>query len=165
MKTSKKPIKMVIFDIDGVFTDGTIIISEDGKESKKINFKDIDAFFQIKHEGFKTAFVTGESTPIALWFKKRFEPDYFISGCKDKASAVKDILQKGHFSSKDVCYIGDSKHDIPAFDSVGLKVCPNNATPDVKSVCDVSLTANGGDGAVAEIAKILIGMSNINKYS
>ena len=159
---NKVQIKLVMFDIDGVFTDGTIFISGDGKEMKRISVKDIDAFFQIKREGFKTAFVTGEATPIVQWFKSRFVPDYFISGCKDKGAAIQKILAKEHLVAQEACYIGDSKHDIPAFHEVGFKVCPHNAASEVQSLCDVVLQASGGDGAILELLEKL---HSHNSYS
>jgi YrbI family 3-deoxy-D-manno-octulosonate 8-phosphate phosphatase len=149
-------IKIVLFDIDGVFTDGTILISEDGKESKRISFKDIDAFFTLKKAGYKTGFITGEATPLTQWFNNRFAPDYFVSGCKDKGVAIQEILTKENLFAREACYIGDSKHDIPAFNVVGLKICPNNAVKEVQKICDIVLKDSGGDGAIAELSKILI---------
>jgi D-sedoheptulose 7-phosphate isomerase len=148
-------IRTVIFDIDGVFTSGEISVSEDGKESKSIDFKDIDAFFGLKKAGYKTAFITGESTPITEWFKNRFQPNYFYSGCKNKKKAVEEIALRENNSIKEICYIGDSHHDLPGFSSAGLKVCPQNASSDVKNICDVILNAYGGHGAIAELSIIL----------
>ena len=91
-------IKIILFDIDGVFTDGTILISEDGKESKRVSFKDIDAFFALKKAGYKTGFITGEATPVTQWFNNRFSPDYFVFGCKDKGMAIQEILTKENLS-------------------------------------------------------------------
>ena len=118
---NKNKIKMVLFDIDGVFTDGTILISEDGQESKRVSFKDIDAFFALKKAGFKTGFITGETTPLTQWFNNRFAPDYFVFGCKDKGTAIQEILTKENLSAQEACFIGDSKHDISAFHQVGFK--------------------------------------------
>jgi D-sedoheptulose 7-phosphate isomerase len=148
-------IRTVIFDIDGVFTSGEITVSEDGKESKNIDFKDIDAFFVLKKAGYKTAFITGESTPIVEWFKDRFQPDYFYSGCKNKKKAVEEIASREKNSIEEICYIGDSYHDLPGFLSAGLKVCPQNASSEVKNICDVILTSSGGHGAIAALASVL----------
>ena len=148
-------IKIILFDIDGVFTDGTILISEDGKESKRVSFKDIDAFFTLKKAGYKTGFITGEATPLTQWFNNRFAPDYFVSGCKDKGMAIQEILAKESLSAQEACYIGDSKHDIPAFNVVGLKICPHNAVKEVQFLCDVILHASGGDGVILELLEEL----------
>jgi D-sedoheptulose 7-phosphate isomerase len=144
-------IKTVVFDIDGVFTDGKISIGEDGREQKAIDFRDIDGYFGIKRDGYRTAFITGEATQITKWFNRRFAPDYFFSGCKDKKAALSEILEKEKNTVAEICYIGDSKHDLKAFELAGLKVCPQNATQEVKAVCDIVLVANGGDGAIAEL--------------
>jgi 3-deoxy-D-manno-octulosonate 8-phosphate phosphatase KdsC-like HAD superfamily phosphatase len=71
-------IKMILFDIDGVITDGKVCINSSGEEFKSINFKDIDAIFEFKRRGYKIGFITGEKTPIVNYFKDRFMPDYFL---------------------------------------------------------------------------------------
>ena len=81
-------IKMIIFDIDGVITDGTILLNEDGYEQKKINLKDIDAIFELKSRGFKIAAITGEQTNIVNYFENRFPWDYFFKGKKNKLGRV-----------------------------------------------------------------------------
>jgi D-sedoheptulose 7-phosphate isomerase len=150
-------IKTIIFDIDGVFTDGAVTIAEDGKESKTLDFRDIDAFFSLKRAGYKTAFITGESTPIVFWFKDRFQPDYFIPGCKDKKIAVTKIKKLEKNTNEQVCYIGDSRHDLPGLKGAGFKVCPQNAAAEVKLQCDIVLSCSGGKGAIAELASVLAG--------
>ena len=79
-------IKLLVFDIDGVLTDGSIIIDSNGKEQKKINLKDIDAIFCLKRKGYRLAAITGEDKEIVSYFEKRFPWDYFYRGnkCKKK---------------------------------------------------------------------------------
>jgi 3-deoxy-D-manno-octulosonate 8-phosphate phosphatase (KDO 8-P phosphatase) len=147
--------QLVIFDIDGVFTDGTVLISDEGREFKRISYLDIDGYFKIRRKFIKTAFVTGEETPITAWFKKRFTPDYFISGEKNKDLAIKKIIKSAGLKASQVCYVGDSRHDIPALKEVGWKICPANAVKEVKSICTIILSSLGGNGAIAELADML----------
>jgi D-sedoheptulose 7-phosphate isomerase len=149
-------IKIIIFDIDGVFTNGSLTVTEDGKELKTLDFRDIDAFFSLKRAGFKTAFITGESTPIAFWFKDRFQPDYFFPGCKDKKAVVEEIIKNENLTAEQVCYIGDSRQDLPGIQCAGLKICPQNASSEVKRECDIVLSSMGGKGAIAELASKLL---------
>ena len=68
-------IELIIFDIDGVITDGTVIIDSQGHEQKQINLKDVDAIFELHRRGYKMAAITGENTEIVNYFKQRFPWD------------------------------------------------------------------------------------------
>ena len=81
-------IRLVVFDIDGVITDGTVIVDMNGTEQKKINLKDIDAIFELHREQFKLAAITGENTEIVHYFEKRFPWDYFYCGAKKKTEIL-----------------------------------------------------------------------------
>jgi len=76
-------IKLVLLDIDGVLTDGKVSVDSNGNESKTIDFKDIDAVFEMKRRGYKVGLITGEATPITLFFNARFKPDFFYMGVPD----------------------------------------------------------------------------------
>ena len=87
-------IKLVLLDIDGVLTNGTVTVDSNGNEYKTINFKDIDAVFEMKRQKLLVGLITGETTPITLFFKERFKPDFFYNGCKNKPEALREILKK-----------------------------------------------------------------------
>ena len=77
-------VELVVFDIDGVLTDGSILVDSRGNEQKRISIKDIDAVYELKRMGFQLAAITGENSPIVAYFQRRFPWDYFFSGCKKK---------------------------------------------------------------------------------
>lgn len=148
-------IKLVLLDIDGVITNGKIQINSEGQEIKQIDFKDVDAIFELKKRNYKIGIITGEDTPIVKYFNDRFKPNYFYFNCKDKVSKIKKIQEIGGYKNDEICFIGDSKHDIDAIKYVGLGICPNNASTNVKNVADVVLKANGGDGCIQELLDLL----------
>lgn len=148
-------IKLVLLDIDGVLTDGKMTVDSDGKEYKTIDMKDVDAVFEMKRRGYQIGLITGESTPITLYFKERFKPDFFYNCCKDKPKALKDILKKTGYSTEQVCYVGDGKHDIPIMKLIEFTACPANAIPEVKEIVKIKLKSNGGDGCIWELLKYL----------
>lgn len=148
-------IKLVLLDIDGVITNGKIQINSNGQEIKQIDFKDIDAIFELKKRNYKIGIVTGENTPIVEYFNKRFKPDFFYLNCKGKVAAIKEIQNKAGYEKEEICFIGDSKHDIDAIKYVGLGVCPNNASTSVKNIADDVFKANGGDGCIQELLDLL----------
>lgn len=150
-------IKLLVFDIDGVLTDGTVIIDSDGREQKKINLKDADALFELKRAGFLLAAVTGEDTPIVSYFEKRFPWDYFYRGNKHKKDTLLELEQKTGCESGEICYIGDGKYDVEPLKYAGLGICPADAIDRVKSASDIILQAKGGQGGLWELLEILKG--------
>lgn len=83
-------IELIVFDIDGVITDGTVIIDSAGNEHKQMNLKDIDAVFELHKSGYKLAAITGESSEIVDYFEKRFPWDYFYREIKQKRNDTTD---------------------------------------------------------------------------
>ncbi len=149
-------IKIVLLDIDGVLTNGKVTVDATGNEFKTIDFKDIDAVFEMKRQGYKVGLLTGEATPITLFFKNRFKPDFFYNGCKDKPAALKEILAQTGAKKEEVCYVGDSAHDVPVLKAVAFAACPFNAVLEVKKRCNIHLRQNGGDGCVWELLEWLM---------
>jgi YrbI family 3-deoxy-D-manno-octulosonate 8-phosphate phosphatase len=153
-------IKLVLLDIDGVLTNGKVTVDPRGNEYKTINFRDVDAVFEMKRRKLLVGILTGEATPVTLAFKKRFRPDFFYNGCKDKAGALREIIAQTGLKTDNICYIGDSKHDIPIMKLVKLPVCPADAIAGVKALARVRLKARGGDGCAWELLERLIKLEN-----
>ncbi|MDR2590985.1 MAG: HAD hydrolase family protein [Oscillospiraceae bacterium] len=149
-------IKIVLFDIDGVLTDGSLLVDYNGNELKQVNLVDIDAVHAIKKQGFLIGAITGENTALCNYFEKRFPWDYFYFGRKDKLDVIKEIETITGISSCEICYIGDGFYDIEPLSYVGLSVCPNNAIKEVKDIVDICLTRNGGSGCIWEFRNILL---------
>jgi len=148
-------IRLVLIDIDGVLTNGKVTVDSRGNEYKTINFEDIDAVFEMKRQKLLVGLLTGEATPITQFFKKRFKPDFFYNGCKNKPKALREILGQTGFSARNVCYIGDSKHDIPVMKMAKISACPSNAVGQVKALATIRLKARGGEGCVRELLECL----------
>lgn len=147
-------IKLVLFDIDGVLTDSRIIIGEDGRESKQLSLRDVDAIYEIKRHGFKIGAITGESTPLTAYFENRFPWDYFYRGCKEKTNAIKEIQAKEGLEREEVCYVGDGKYDVDAIAYAGLGVCPKDAIFPAREKADLILDVSGR-GAIWELQEYL----------
>jgi YrbI family 3-deoxy-D-manno-octulosonate 8-phosphate phosphatase len=144
-------IRIILMDVDGVLTDGKVIIDSLGNEFKTIDFRDIDAIFEMKRQGLKVGLLTGEDTPMTLFFRERFKPDFFYNGCKDKTSALNQILAQTGASDDEVCYVGDGKYDIAIMKRVEFRASPANAIPEVRELSNIVLERNGGDGCIWEL--------------
>lgn len=156
-------IKLVLIDIDGVLTNGKVTLDSHGNEYKTMDFKDIDAIFEMKRQKLLVGLLTGEATPITLFFKERFKPDFFYNGCKNKLEALREILSQTGLNAENVCYVGDSKHDIPVMKLVKFSVCPSNAIAEVKALAGAKLNARGGDGCLWELLECIINLNNEKK--
>lgn len=148
-------IKLVVLDIDGVITDGSVIIDTQGNEQKKINLKDVDAIFELHRQGYKIAAITGEDTPIVTYFQKRFPWDYFYKNNKHKRETMQEIAESEHITLQEICYVGDGKYDIEPLIYAGLGLCPRDAIDWVKEAADIILQNDGGQGCLWELVQIL----------
>ena len=154
-------IKMIVFDIDGVITDGSVIIDSGGNELKQINLKDIDAIFELHRLGYLLVSITGEDTEIVNYFERRFPWKHFYRGNKSKKETLQQIERETAINRKNICYIGDGKYDIEPLVYAGLGICPANAIDKAKSASDIILQNDGGEGCIWELISILERYNNI----
>ena len=145
-------IEAVFLDIDGVLTDGAVYVDTSGNETKRILFDDIDAVYEMKRAGLKIGFITGEDTSFCKFVKKRFSPDFFVTGCKDKLGALKKILLETGLDKSQVCYAGDSKRDVPLLEFLPLSFTPSDVDDSIKSSAKIVLKTQRGNGVINEIA-------------
>lgn len=148
-------IELIVFDIDGVITDGSLIIDSEGKEQKRINLKDVDAIFELSKRGYKLAAITGEDTDIVNYFEKRFPWEFFYRGSKTKKDAMLLIESETGISRDHICYVGDGKYDVEPLLFAKLGVCPSNAIDSAKTASDVILQNEGGKGCIWELISII----------
>lgn len=142
-------IKLLALDIDGVLTDGRVMLSESGEEVKVINFHDLDRLTALKRKGMPVVLVTGEQGTMAETLARRFGVAA-VYGAKDKLAAVQQVAQEHGVRLDEICYVGDSDRDAPALSAVGLGLAPANATAAAKSAAHRVLKKSGGDGVVDE---------------
>ena len=150
-------IKMVISDFDGVFTDGSVYISEFGDVQKKLNFKDIMGISMIIKRGIKFAIISGEESSILDYFKNKFNLEDIHGGIRQKGIVLESIIEKYNLKKNELLYIGDDINDIAAFELVKYRIAPKNLNPVLKfKVDNLQITDSfGGDGAIREIADSL----------
>ncbi len=155
-----KNIKMVISDFDGVFTDGSIYISEKNEVQKKLNFKDIMGVSLLVKAGIKFGIISGEKSEILNYFKDKFNLEEIHGGIRQKGIVLDEIMKKYNLKSSEVLYIGDDINDIPAFELVDYRIAPKNLNPILSFKVDkLQITQNyGGCGAIREIADILVNL-------
>lgn len=148
-------IKCIIFDIDGVITDGKISVDANGIERKNVNLKDLDAVYALKEKEYTIIAITGENIQKSKYFKERIPWDMFFANKKNKLEVIKEIEKKLSIEKNEICYVGDGKYDIEALNYVGLSICPKDAIDKAKESSKYILSKNAGDGGLDEILKYI----------
>ena len=148
-------VRAIITDIDGVLTDGKLMLCDRAEINKRICFKDLDAVSLFREKGIKFGIISGESDEFTDLINRKMCPDYFFSGCKDKKKKLEEISDNEGIALSSICYIGDGKYDIEAIRAAGVGVCPLDAIEEVKQVSDFVLERNGGDGCLAAVLSLL----------
>jgi len=151
-----KKIKLIVLDIDGVLTDGKVVIDDDNNEYKTLNYRDMDGITLLKQKGVNITLLTGEDTVFADIIANRLGVTSVIKGAKDKEKALKRLSEYTQVPLGNICYIGDADRDINALKLCGLSIVPQDATKKAKESALVILKSKGGDGVVHEIIEYLI---------
>jgi 3-deoxy-D-manno-octulosonate 8-phosphate phosphatase (KDO 8-P phosphatase) len=157
VKEKARAIKMVVFDVDGVLTDGTLTYSADGEQVKHFNVKDGVGIKLLDSYDIVTAIISAkESAPLArraadLGIK------HFFPGTKDKWAVLSALMDELWFEPGEVCYVGDDVIDLKVMKKVGLSIAPKDAFWMVKDQSAVMTEAEGGRGVAREVADIILG--------
>jgi YrbI family 3-deoxy-D-manno-octulosonate 8-phosphate phosphatase len=149
-------IRVLAIDIDGVLTNGDVLLDEAGRESKSIFFRDIDAVHAARRGGLLVALVTGEETAMVGVIARRLEIEHVYSGRKDKAEALSVVAADLGVALEDICYIGDADRDAPALRAAGLGLAPADGSEAARDAADRILANGGGRGAVAEAVQLVL---------
>lgn len=147
-------VKLVISDVDGVLTDGSMYYTEHGDEMKRFHTYDGMAFNLMKENGIKTALITSEDTKMVTNRAKKLKIDHLYQGRRHggKLSAIEDLCRLENITLQQVIYIGDDINCREALQAVGFAFCPANALPDIKALPNViHLERKGGEGVVREM--------------
>lgn len=145
-------------DVDGVLTDGSILILNSGEEVKVWDVKDRIGLFVLKQfkNRFSVAWITGRKSPQVAARAREVGVAALVQKCDHKGLALEKTLKKLSLRSEECLFIGDDLVDLPAFRRAGLAVCPADAHPAVRRVCDWVTRAPGGKGAVREVVDAVL---------
>lgn len=158
-----KKIKMLVFDVDGVMTDGSITYDEDGKEYKTFNAKDGHGIVRMNKSGFITAIITARNNGTVSHRAKNLNFTELYQGYKYKLPALEELMQKYNLTYDNISYMGDDLPDICILEKVGLACCPSDAVKEVKDICNFKSQYNGGKGAVRELCDFILEAQGIEK--
>jgi len=144
-------IKTFIFDVDGVLTDGKILITTEGELLRAMDTKDGYAMKCALIQGYKIVIISGaRNIGIETRMKELGIFDIYL-GANHKLDSYQDLMDNYDLDPETILYVGDDIPDIPVMEKVGLGCCPADAVSDVKAMADYVSHKNGGAGCVREI--------------
>lgn len=151
-------IKLIITDIDGVWTDGGMYYDRTGNEWKKFNTTDSWGIWLFKKMDIPVAIMTGENTEIVSRRAKKLNVDYLYMGIKNKLEQAENLCEELNISLDNVAFIGDDLNDYHLLSSVGFSAVPSNAPEYMKKNRNYFTKKAGGEGAFREFAEHIAGI-------
>jgi 3-deoxy-D-manno-octulosonate 8-phosphate phosphatase (KDO 8-P phosphatase) len=149
-------IKMLVLDVDGVLTDGTILVDSSGGESKSFSIIDGHGIKMWKRAGLKIAFLSGRASATTKYQAKELAVDFCLNGRRDKLKGLNDLVRMSKISPGQIAYVGDDLPDLPVIKCAGFSAAVANAVDEIKQAADYITKHNGGEGAVREIIEYIL---------
>lgn len=151
-----KKISLVVFDIDGVLTDGGLILGENGNEYKVFNVRDGQGMVMLRESGCEVAVITARSSNIVAERMATLGIEFVFQGQNDKGKTLVELMQKLDKSREQTAYVGDDFIDLPAMRRSGLAIAVADAHPLVQEQADWVTSARGGHGAAREVCEFIM---------
>ena len=153
-------IKAFIFDVDGVLTDGKLLITDSGELLRSMNVKDGFAMKFAIDNGFKIGIISGGTNEAVKSRLERLGIEEIHLKSHDKIIHFENFIKKYQFDSDNILVMGDDIPDIPIIKAAGIGTCPQDAVPEVKSFCQYVSKNNGGKGAVRDVIEQVMKIQN-----
>jgi len=148
--------KLVLTDIDGVWTDGGMYYDQTGNELKKFNTYDSAGVVYLRQLNIPFGIITGEDTEIVNRRAKKLRVEYLFQGVKDKVAVAQELCEKLGIELSDVAYIGDDLNDYQLLKRVGVRGVPSSAPDFMRSLANIELKKAGGDGVFREFVECIL---------
>lgn len=149
-------IRLIGFDVDGVFTDGRFYLSDDGVETKAFHTQDGYGIRALAAAGVHIAVISGRRSGAVERRMQELGVEHVFLGSKDKVRDFSELASSLGVDMKDTAFVGDDMPDLPLLETVGVAFAVANAVAEVRNRCDYITTRPGGSGAIREIADLLV---------
>lgn len=149
-------VKALIFDVDGVLTDGSITYSESGQEIKSFNVKDGLIVGHLRKAGIIVGAISGRESSAVSKRASELKFDFCHQGIVDKASVFLKLIEYHELKKKEVLYIGDDINDLSVLRQSGIAVCPADAPLYIRKYAAIVTSAKGGHGVLREAADLVL---------
>ncbi|RYZ51818.1 MAG: HAD-IIIA family hydrolase [Chitinophagaceae bacterium] len=160
-----KEVTTFVFDIDGVMTDSTVLLLENGLQARQMNIKDGLALQMAMRNGYKVMVISGGTSEPVIRRLQYLGIEEIHLGLKDKLKFFEGIRNQYNLAWKEILYMGDDLPDIPVLEMVGMPCCPEDAVPEVKTVSQYISPVRGGRGCVRDVIEKVLKLNGHWKYT
>ncbi len=156
LKAKAARIRLLLFDVDGVLTDGTIVLHGDGTESKAFHVRDGAGIVYARRAGIETGLLSARQSAATAERAAQLAIRLVAQAKGDKLEAYTEILRRRKLTDAEVAYMGDDLLDLPVLGRAGLSAAPADAAPEVRARVDFVAKAPGGRGAARELVELVL---------
>ena len=149
-------IKLLILDVDGVMTDGRIIMNDNGEETKCFHVRDGHGLKLLLRAGIDVTIISGRKSKTVKYRAKELGIQETYQGVKEKESLCRELIQRKRLNKEQVCCMGDDLPDLPMFSQAGISIAVADACPEVRAAASFVTKNRGGDGAVREVCELIL---------
>lgn len=151
-----RALKLLLTDVDGVMTDGTVLLLPDGREAKSFHIRDGLGIVFAHAAGLRTGLLSGRTSESVTRRAEELGMAVVRQGVRDKGAVLAEILSAEKLDAHEVAYIGDDLNDLPAMAGVGLSAAPRDAAFEVRTEAFMVLEAGGGQGCLREFVEAIL---------
>jgi 3-deoxy-D-manno-octulosonate 8-phosphate phosphatase (KDO 8-P phosphatase) len=155
-----KKINCFVFDVDGVLTDGSLLILDDGQQVRRMNIKDGYALQLAVKKGYHIAVISGGAPEAVKQRLNKLGVENVFLGVENKQQQLERYLQQNKIPLQEVLFMGDDIPDYAAMKAVGLPCCPADAAPEIKQISKYIAVLNGGNGCVREVIEKVLKLND-----
>ena len=148
--------RMIVFDVDGVLTDGSLFYGDDGQEYKAFNSRDGHGIKMLRASGVETAIITGRTSQVVLFRARNLGIVHLFQGADDKLEAYEKLLSGVNLSPEQIAYMGDDLVDLPVLRRCGLAISVPDAPDEVKARSHYITRSSAGRGAAREACVLIM---------
>jgi 3-deoxy-D-manno-octulosonate 8-phosphate phosphatase (KDO 8-P phosphatase) len=149
-------LRLVLTDVDGVVTVGTVLLLPEGREAKSFHIRDGLALVLARQAGLRTGLLSGRRSEAVEQRARELGLSVVVQGVADKGAAFREILASQGLAAHEVAYMGDDVNDLPVISEVGLSACPADAPLEVKAQAFMVTDARGGQGCLREFLESIL---------
>ncbi len=149
-------VRLLLFDVDGVLTDGSVNVDANGVETKRFHIRDGAALAYARRAGYLTGVLSARTSGATTARANELQMAVVVQGVADKGAALREILDTHGLAPEEVAYMGDDLVDLPVLKAVGLSAAPADAAPEVSAVAHFVSWHAGGEGAVREFIETVM---------
>jgi 3-deoxy-D-manno-octulosonate 8-phosphate phosphatase (KDO 8-P phosphatase) len=157
-------ITTIVFDVDGVLTNGSVLLLENGLQARTMNVKDGLALQMAMKNGYNVVVISGGSSEPIIHRLQYLGLSEIHLGLKDKLKFMEAYVEQNHLNWKQVLFMGDDLPDIPVLEKAGLPCCPADAVIEVRKISKYISSISGGHGCVRDVIEKVLKLNDHWKY-